>query len=162
MKSFFTEKEEPIHYRGGFQRDKLPTPQKDFYLVLMKYLMLEGKFGVYYYYHFPLLNHFRNRDFISIMFFLLHSLEDMISDVRGKRSKGKKFTILHQGLIFRLFQFHLALCPPRVIVVDNPFPPQNLLGSTSTGTRIQTLYSSPSKDNKKKKTSSLVIDQKGS
>ena len=61
-------------------------------LVIMKYLMLEGRFDVLYYYHFPLFNHFRNRDFISIPFFLLHSLEDMIGDVREKCSKGKKFT----------------------------------------------------------------------
>ena len=73
--------------------------------------MLEGRFGVYYYYHFPLLNHFRNRDFISIPFFLLHSLEDMVSDVREKRNKGHNFTIIHQGLIFHLYQFYLALFP---------------------------------------------------
>ncbi len=69
----------------------------------MKYITLEGKFGVYYYYHFPLLNHFRKRDFISIQFYLLHSLEDMVNDVREKRSKGFNVTIIHQGLIFRLY-----------------------------------------------------------
>ncbi len=38
------------------------------------------------------------------------------------RKKEKKFTILHQGLMFHLFQFHLALCPPHVIVIDNILP----------------------------------------
>ena len=88
-------------------------------MVLMRYLTLEGRFDVCYYYHFSLLIHFRNRDFISIPFYLLHSLEDMVADVREKRNKGKNFTIIHQGLIFHLYQFHLALCPPRVVVVDN-------------------------------------------
>ena len=103
MNCFFANNEEPIHYRGGFQREKLSAPWDDICLVIMKYLTLEGKFGIYYYYHFPLLNHFRNRDFISISFFLLHYLEEMIRYVREKRSKGNNFTIIHQGLIFRLY-----------------------------------------------------------
>ena len=103
MNNFFAEDEEPVRYRGGFKRDKLPEPWDDVCLVLMRYLTLEGRFGVCYYYHFPLLNHFRNRDFISIPFFLLHSLEDMINDVREKKSKGLNFTIIHQGLIFHLY-----------------------------------------------------------
>ena len=69
MSTFFVDIEEPMRYRGGFKRDKLPAPWDDVCLVLMKYLTLEGRFGVYYYYHFPLLNHFRNRDFISILVF---------------------------------------------------------------------------------------------
>ena len=88
MNSFFVENEELICHRGGFKRDKLPEPWDDVCLVMMKYLMLEGRFGVCYYYHFPLLNHFRNRDFISIPFFLLHSLEEMINDIREKRVKA--------------------------------------------------------------------------
>ena len=87
MNSFFAEDEESICYRGGFKIDKLPVPWDDVCLVLMRYLTLEGRFGICYYYHFPLLNHFRNRDFISILFFLLHSLEDMVVDVREKRVK---------------------------------------------------------------------------
>ena len=81
MNSFFKEGEEPVHFWGGFRREKLPEPWNDMCLVLMQYLTLEGRFDVLYYYHFPLLNHFRNRDFISIPFFLLHSLEDMIVGV---------------------------------------------------------------------------------
>ena len=111
MSSFFVDDKEQVRYRGRFKRDKLPAPWDDVCVVLMKYLTLEGRFGVYYYYHFLLLNHFRNRDFISILFFLLHSLEDMVTDVREKRNKGQNFTIIHQGLIFRLYQYHLALFP---------------------------------------------------
>ncbi len=119
MSSLFVEGEKPVHYREGFKRDKLPAPWDDVYLVIMKYLTLEGRFGVYYDYHFPLLNHCRIRNFISIPFFLLHSLEDIVSDAREKKNKGLNFTIIHQGLIFFLYQFHLALCPPGVVVVDN-------------------------------------------
>ena len=64
MNNFFGDGEEPVRYKGGFQREKLSKPWDDVCLVIMKYLTLEGKFGFYYYYHFPLLNHFRNRDFI--------------------------------------------------------------------------------------------------
>lgn len=88
MNKFFVEDEELIHYRGGFRRDKLLAPWDDVCFVIMKYLTLKGRFGVSYYYHFPLLNHFRNRDFISIPFFLLHSLEDMVIDIRAKSIKG--------------------------------------------------------------------------
>ena len=130
-------------------------------LVLMRYLTLEGRFGICYYYHFPLLNHFRNRDFISIPFFLLHSLKDMVVDVREKKSKGLNFTIIHQGLIFRLYQFHLALCPPREVVVENPRHGQNSPPSSSTGTKIHTPRPSPSKETKKKKKSDIAIEQKG-
>ena len=130
-------------------------------LVLMKYLTLEGRFGVCYYYHFPLLNHFRNKDFFSIPFFLLHSLEDMINDVREKKCKGLNFTIIHQGLIFRLYQFHLALCSPREVVVENPNHNPNSPPSSNMGTRIHTPRLSPSKDIKKKKKPDISLEQKG-
>lgn len=35
------------------------------------------------------------------------------------KKKGKDFTILHQGRILYLYNFHLALCPPRMISVQN-------------------------------------------
>ncbi len=127
----------------------------------MRYLTLEGRFGVYYYYHFSLLNHFRNRDFISIPFYLPHSLEDMVVDISEKRSKGKNYTIIHQGLIFHLYQFHLALCPPRVVVVDNQRHRQNSPPSTSTGTKIHTPRHSPCRENKKKKKINTTVEQKG-
>ena len=80
--------------------EKLPESWNEVCLILMKYLTLEGRYGVCYYYHFTLLNHFRHRDFISIPFFLLHDLVDMVIDVKEKMRKGVNFTILHQGLMF--------------------------------------------------------------
>ena len=58
LQRFFVDGEEPIQHRGGFMWEKLPDPWNEVCLVLMKYLTLEGRYGVYYYYHFLLLNHF--------------------------------------------------------------------------------------------------------
>ena len=69
----------------------------------MKYLTLEGQYGVYYFYHFPFLNHFCNRELIYIHFFLMHALEETIMDARENKKKGANFTILYQGLMFHLF-----------------------------------------------------------
>lgn len=55
----------------------------------MKYLTLEGKYGVYYFYHFPLLNHFRNRELVCIPFFLTHALEEIVMDVSEKKKGGQ-------------------------------------------------------------------------
>lgn len=57
-------------------------------LVIMKYLTLEGRYDVYYFYHLLLLNHFRNRELVCIPFFLMHALEEMVMDVRGKKERG--------------------------------------------------------------------------
>ena len=76
-------------------REKLPDLWNEVCLVLMKYLTLEGRYGVCYYYHFPLLNHFHHYDFISIHFFLLRELDDTVVDVKEKMRKGVNFTILH-------------------------------------------------------------------
>ena len=46
MNSFFAKDEEPVRYRVGFKRDKLPAPWDDVFLVLMRYLTLGGRFGV--------------------------------------------------------------------------------------------------------------------
>ena len=92
--------------------EKLLNPWNEVCLVLLKYLTLEGRYGVFYYYHFPLLNHFHHHDFISLSFFLLHDLKDIVIDVKDKMRRGFNFTILHLGLIFRFYQFHLTLVPP--------------------------------------------------
>ena len=89
-------------------------------LKLIKYLTLEGRCGVGYYYHFPLLNHFHHYDFIFIMFFLLHDLVDMVNDVNEKMKKSVNFTILCQGLMFRLYQFNLTLVPPGIMEIYFP------------------------------------------
>ena len=111
LTNFFLEGKEPICYRGGFMREKLSKPWNKVFLMLMKYLMLKGRYGVYYYYHFPLLNNFHHHDHIFIPFFLLHDLIDAVVNVKDKMRKGVKYTILHQGLMFHLYQFHLALLP---------------------------------------------------
>lgn len=103
LSSFVRENEALDRYQGGFRRDKVPEPWDDMCLMIMKYLMLEGRHIVYYFYHFPLLDHFRNREFVSIPFFLMHTLEDTVMNVREKKKKGANFTILHQGLMFCLF-----------------------------------------------------------
>ena len=127
-------------------REKLPNPWKEVCLVLMKYLTLEGRYGVCYYYHFPLLNHFFHRDFIFLPFFLLHELEDIIVDVKEKKKKGVSFTVLHQGLIFRLYQLHLAPRPPRIVKIDilahlNPWP--QMVSLRIIGPRAPTAHPSP-------------------
>lgn len=81
-------------------REKLPKPWNEVCLMLMNYLTLEGRYGVCYSYHFPLLNHFWHHDFISIPFSLLHDLVDTIINVKDIMKKGVNFTILHQGLMF--------------------------------------------------------------
>lgn len=91
---FFWEEEEPIHHYSGFRREKLLDTLNEVCLVLMKYLTLEGRCGVCYYYYFPL-NHFRHGDSFFIPFFLLHELVDTIMDVREKMKKGADYTILH-------------------------------------------------------------------
>ena len=53
------------------------------------------RYGVFYYYHLPLLNHFFHRDFISISFFLLHDVVDTVTDVKEKMKKRVNYTILH-------------------------------------------------------------------
>ncbi len=60
---------------------KFPDPCNEVFLFLMKYLTLEGRYGVCYYYHFPLFNHFHHHGFILLPFFLLHDLKDSIVDV---------------------------------------------------------------------------------
>jgi hypothetical protein len=87
LSSFFKGKEVLDQYQGDFRREMLPEPWNDVYLVIMKY-------GVYYYYHSLLFNHFHNRELVCIPFFLMHALKDTIMNVREKSKKGANFTIL--------------------------------------------------------------------
>lgn len=103
---------------GGLDKECLPYPWDQVCKIIMKYFTLEGSYGVFYYYHFPLLNHFCNHDSISIPFFLLHALESTVKQVRHCMSQDRNFTILHQGLIFQLYNFHRALYPPKPIFVQ--------------------------------------------
>ena len=112
LQCFFKDGEELVWHKGGFMREKIPDLWNEVFLILIKYLTLEGRYGVFYYYHLSLLNYFHHHDFVLLHFFLLHELEDNVIDVKEKMRKGVNFTILHQGLMFRLYQFHLALVPP--------------------------------------------------
>ena len=78
------------------------------------------------------MNHFFHCDHISILFFLLHDLVDMVTNIKEKMRKGDSYTTLHQGLMLCLYQFHLALLPLRIVKVDisslpNPHPHQILI-----------------------------------
>ncbi len=114
----------------------------------MKYLILEGWYGVCYSYHFPLLNHFRHHDSISIPFFLLHELVYILTNVKEKMKKGANYTILHQGLMSYLYHFHLAMLPPSIVEVDIPTyhdPHRPHVPMRITGPRIPTPQHSPSR-----------------
>ena len=93
--------------------------------------------------------YFYNRKFVCIPFFLMHALKDTIMDVREKSRKGEIFTILYQGLMFRLYQFHLALYHPRVMAIENLQPivhPLHL--DFGSGIQAPTPSQSPSKKRK--------------
>ena len=105
MTSFFRGNEARDCYCSGFRRDKLLEPWDDVCLMIMEYLTLEGRHSVYYFYHFPLLNHFHNTKLVCISFFSMHALEETKMDVREKKKKGANVTILHQGLMFFFSNF---------------------------------------------------------
>ena len=123
LQCFFFDGVEPIQHRGGFMWEKLLELWNEVCLILMKYLTLEGRYGVYYYYHFPLLNQFFHHDLIRIPFFLLHELEDIVIDIKEKMGKRVNFTILHQEILFKLYQFHIHLVPPKIVEIDIPTHP---------------------------------------
>lgn len=74
-------------------REKLADPWNEVFSILMKYLTLEGRYGVFCYYHYPLLNHFYHHDYIYIMFLLLHELVDTVSDIKEKIEKRVNFIL---------------------------------------------------------------------
>lgn len=116
--------------RGGFLRIALLDPWKEVYYALMCYITLQGTFQVFYYYYFHILNHFRNRDLILFLYLILHPIEGNILNVKKKIKEGKPYTILHQAFMFKLYNFHKALCPLEPINVQVIFP--NLAISTLT------------------------------
>lgn len=69
MNRFYKKGEESVKMRRGFNRECLPYPWDQVCKIIMKYFNLEGRYGVFYYYHFLLLNHFHNHDTISFPFF---------------------------------------------------------------------------------------------
>jgi len=111
MNLFFREAKVPMKLHGGFDREKLSKPWGQIYLMIMKFLIVEGRFWVYYHYHFALLNHFRNKVEISFPFFLLSSLDNSVKSVRELKAKNanRPLILIHQSLILRLYHFHSCL-----------------------------------------------------
>ena len=70
--------EEPICMHEGFQREVLTVLWDEICYAISHYIMIEGRFKILYYYHFLILNNFRNEDIVSFPYNLLHSIEDNI------------------------------------------------------------------------------------
>lgn len=129
LNQFFNPLEEPVKKKGRFRREDLLGVCKDIFHIIIKYFTREGKFIVYYFYHFPFLNHLRHIALISIMFYLLHSIEYNIE----ANKNDKNNVILHQGLLFRLYKFHLTLCLLiREPIVSHAKPPSPLMPTLPT------------------------------
>jgi hypothetical protein len=60
-----------MRMRGGFSWDDLPKPWDAICYTIMWYMTLEDFFQLIYYYHFPILNHFRNLEQIFFSFFVI-------------------------------------------------------------------------------------------
>lgn len=116
LNKFFKGKEAPVKLQGGFTREELQYPWNLVCLMVMKYFTLEGHHKVYYYYHMPLLNHFRNHDLLCLPFYLLHSLENSIKEALDPKNEDKQPIPLHQGLIYKLYRYHSTLYPHRNIM----------------------------------------------
>lgn len=91
------------------------------FIMVMKYLTLEGRHKVFYYCHLPLLNHFCNNDLLCLPFYLLHSIESLIKDTMEPKHVDKPPYLLHHGLIYRLYKFHEALPPPKTLALSAPY-----------------------------------------
>jgi hypothetical protein len=115
LKKFFKGKEKPERMRGGFSWATLPKPWNIICYAIMWYITSEDHFQILYYYHFPILNHFRNLDHLSFPYLLLHLLEDGILKARRKHEEGKTFYFIHQGLMNKIYTQHLSLNPPLLI-----------------------------------------------
>jgi len=117
LKLFLGDGEELVPYQGGFERAKLPQPWADMCFLIMKYFTLEGRYARFYYYHLPLLNHFHRNLAICFPYYLLSSLDHSVKMVHKNLTSRplEKPVPLHQGLIHRLYQFHLALMPPATL-----------------------------------------------
>lgn len=119
---FFRGKEVLVKLQGGYAREELPDLWKMVCLMVIKYFTLEGHFKLHYFYHMLLLNHFRNQDLISFPFQFLYSLEHYVKeDVDPTKSQRKKHVPMHQGLIYKLYSFHLSMCPlGKILVLETP------------------------------------------
>lgn len=100
-KGFFLEGEEPVEYKNGVRRERIPYPWNEVSYHIIKYISCEGRYSVVYGYHFRLLHELRfgretpphNR--LSVPFFLLHPIINMSIKVQ----EGKHQQLAHHGLI---------------------------------------------------------------
>ena len=68
LKSFFCPDEATFPFCDGFSCKKLPKPLAIFNYAIMHYVTLKDRVKVFYYYHFPILNHLYNKDCISFIY----------------------------------------------------------------------------------------------
>lgn len=84
-------------------------------------------FLVLYYYHFPILNHFRNLDQIFFSCLILNSMEDSFYKARKKKEEGKPCYLIHQGFMNKLYNYHLVLSTPLLVNPLATITPQILM-----------------------------------
>jgi len=77
LRNFVRLDEKPKHLCSGFSHEKLPLTWEIVCYAIMRFT-LEDKSKALYYYHFSILNHFRNREIILFPFLLLHYIEDYV------------------------------------------------------------------------------------
>lgn len=120
LNAFFRDNENSVKKQSSFDREVLPKPQDKLCLAIMKYVTLEGRFKVFYFYHMPLLNHLRHKMILNFPFFLLTSLENLIKESHEASALNPNLPPplpLHHGLILKLYFFCFSLCPPKPISV---------------------------------------------
>lgn len=116
MNCFYIKDEDPVKMQGGFNKECLPYPWDQVCKIIMKYFTLEGRYGVFYYYHLRC-----SITFATMILFLSRSFyctPSTVKDVCHCMTQDSNYIILHKGLMFRLYNFHRALCPPKPIYVQ--------------------------------------------
>jgi len=91
-RKFFLEGEEPTEDKNGVRRESLPYPWSEVGYQLTKYISCEGRYSVFYGYHFRILEELRfgvetpPHQRLSIPYFLLQSLID--SSIKVKQGNS--------------------------------------------------------------------------
>ena len=100
-RKFFLEGEEPTEEKNGVRREILPYPWSEVGYQLIKYISCEGRYSVFYGYHFRILEELRFgvetpvHQRLSIPYFLMQSLIDS----NNKIKEGNSQKLFHHGLI---------------------------------------------------------------
>lgn len=69
LNQFLCDGENDVNQADSFNHEELLPPWDEVCYIIMKYFTMEGRYGVFYYYHLPFLKNLRNKDLISIPFF---------------------------------------------------------------------------------------------